>query len=286
MITITAASSQFGRAVLDELLADGAAPESIVATARETTSLASYADRGVQVRFADYEDTGSLDAAFRDLDRLLLISSNSPAAQAAQHANVVEAAKRANATEIVYTSYLNADTSGIQMAQPHAETERIIRESGLPFAFLRNGSYIENSAGFVGFWVQYGEAVGAAGDGKISGAARQDLAIAAARVIAGDVVNGEVYELGGSDYTMQDLVTVAAELSGKPITYNNLPKDAYAGVLVSGGLPEGLAAAIADNNAGAARGAWKTTSTALTDILGRPTTTPREVFAQALAQLN
>src|SRR2546422_735692 len=75
MITITAASGQFGRHVLDELLRRGVPAEQIVATARDTDKLAGYAKQGVQVRRADYDDVASLDEAFRDLDRLLLVSS-------------------------------------------------------------------------------------------------------------------------------------------------------------------------------------------------------------------
>jgi NAD(P)H dehydrogenase (quinone) len=286
MITITAASGQFGRHVLDELLRRGVAADQIVATTRDTAKLADYATRGAQVRHADYDDPASLHEAFRGLDRLLLISSSALGQQAQQHANVVSAAQQAGATEIVYTSFLNADSSGIMMAADHAATEKLIRDSGIPFAILRNGSYIENYAGLVGFWVQYGTAVGAAGDGKISGAARKDLAIAAATVISGEPVHGEVYELGGPDYTMSDLVNLASELSGKTIEYQNLPQENYAGVLVSGGFPKELADALADNNAGAARGAWHTDSDALTQLLGRPTTWPREVMTDALAALD
>ncbi len=286
MITITAASGQFGRHALDELLRRGVPAGQIVATARDTGELADYATQGVQVRRADYDDAASLDEAFRDLDRLLLISSSALGHLDAQHANAIEAAKKAGASEIVYTSFLNADTSGIVMAEDHVKTEQMIRDSGIPFAILRNGSYIENYTALVGFWLQYGDAVGAAGDGPFSGASRKDLAIAAAAIISGDPVTGQTYELGGHpDYTMQDLVNLAAELSGKPITYTNLPQDDYAGVLVSGGFPKELANALADNNAGALRGAWHTDSDDLTRILGRPATQPRQVMADALAAL-
>ena len=287
MITITAASGQFGRHVLDELLRRGVPAGQIVATTRDTGKLAGYAEQGIQVRHADYDDIASLDEAFRDLDRLLLISSSAIGHLASHHANAIEAAKKAGASEIVYTSFLNADTSGIAMAEDHVKTEQMIRDSGIPFAILRNGSYIENYTALVGFWLQYGTAVGAAGDGTFSGASRKDLAIAAAAIISSDPVTGQTYELGGHpDHTMQDLVNLASELSGKPITYTNLPKDDYAGVLASGGLPKELADALADNNAGALRGAWHTDSDDLTRILGRPATQPRQVMADALAALN
>jgi NAD(P)H dehydrogenase (quinone) len=50
LITITAASGQLGRLVLDDLLRRGVRPGDIVATTRDVTRLQSYVDRGVMVR--------------------------------------------------------------------------------------------------------------------------------------------------------------------------------------------------------------------------------------------
>ena len=48
-----------------------------------------------QVRRADYTDPASLDAAFVGVDRLLLVSGSEVGQRVAQHANVIDAAKRA-----------------------------------------------------------------------------------------------------------------------------------------------------------------------------------------------
>jgi NAD(P)H dehydrogenase (quinone) len=285
MITITAASGQFGRLVLDDLLHRGVPPADIVATTRDVTRLQTYADRGVAVRHADYSDPASLATALADVDRLLLISSSELGRQAEHHRNVIDAAISAGASEIVYTSYLNADTSGLIMAVDHARTEDMIRESGLPFAILRNGSYIENYTGFVGFWLQFGNFTASGGNGRISGAARRDFAEAAAAVISGDPVSGQVYELGGPAYTFADLAAEASAQSGVDISYDDLPVADYANILVQGtGMPRELAEALADNSAGAARGAWYTDSHDLQQLIGRPATSLRVVIAEALAE--
>jgi NAD(P)H dehydrogenase (quinone) len=284
MITITAASGQLGRLVLDDLLHRGVPPVDIVATTRDVTRLQIYADRGVAVRHADYSDPASLAAALADVDRLLLISSSELGRQAEHHRNVIDAATSAGASEIVYTSYLNADTSGIIMAADHFRTEGMIRESGLPFAILRNGSYIENYTGFVGFWLQFGNFTASGGDGRISGAARRDFAEAAAAVVSGDPVSGQVYELGGPAYTFADLAAEVSVQSGVDISYDDLPVAEYASILVQGtGMPQQLADALADNSAGAARGAWYTDSDHLERLIGRRPTPVRDVVAEALA---
>ena len=52
-----------------------------------------------------------LAEALKGIDSLLLISGNELGKRASQHANVIEAAKKAGVSWIVYTSLLNADKS-------------------------------------------------------------------------------------------------------------------------------------------------------------------------------
>ncbi|MFB8137671.1 NAD(P)H-binding protein [Streptomyces mirabilis] len=284
MITVTAATGHFGRLVIDELLERGVPADQIVAAVRTPEKATDLAGRGIQVREADYDNPATLASAFNGVERLLFISSSEFGRQAEQHAGVVRAAKEAGATALIYTSYLNADSSGIAMAEPHARTEELIRASGIPYAILRNGSYIENYTANIRMWLQYGTIIGSAGDGKISGATRADLAAAAASVAAGEPVDNRVYELGGTAFTMNDLATETTAQTGTTVTYTDMPPAEYSQTLASVGLPQFLTDAIADNSAGAARGGWYTASRELQNLLGRPTTAVKEAVAQALAQ--
>ncbi|MBA2813748.1 NAD(P)H-binding protein [Streptomyces sp. KM273126] len=284
MITVTAATGQLGRLVLEELLARGLPADQIVAAVRTPEKAADLAGRGIHVREADYDKPATLASAFTGAGRLLCISSNEFGRQAEQHANVIRAAKEAGATALIYTSYLNADSSGIAMAEPHARTEELIRASGIPYAILRNGSYIENYTANLGMWLQYGTVIGSAGDGKISGATRADLAAAAALVTADQPMNNRIHELGGSAFTMSDLAAETTAQTGTTVTYADMPQAEYSKTLASVGLPQFLTDAIADSSAGAARGAWYTDSRELQNLLGRPTTSVKEAIGQALAQ--
>ena len=59
MIVVSAATGEFGRIVVDQLL--NRAPASDVAVAvRDVRKAADLADRGVQVRYGDYDEPGSL----------------------------------------------------------------------------------------------------------------------------------------------------------------------------------------------------------------------------------
>lgn len=69
-----------------------------------------------------------------------------PHHSAAQHRNVVDAAKRAGVELLAYTSVLHAATSplALALAGEHRATEAAILASGLASTFLRNGWYLEN----------------------------------------------------------------------------------------------------------------------------------------------
>jgi NAD(P)H dehydrogenase (quinone) len=106
----------------------------------------SSANLGVSVRDADYSKPETLDRALAGIDTLLLISSSEVGQRrAAQHHNVIEAAKRTGVKRIVYTSLLHADTSPLNLADEHRATEAELRVSGIPFTILRNGWYTETT---------------------------------------------------------------------------------------------------------------------------------------------
>jgi NAD(P)H dehydrogenase (quinone) len=283
MITVTAASGQLGALVIEALLSSGVPASEIVAAVRNPDKAAGLATRGVQVREADYSKPETLATALADTDRLLLISGSEVGQRVEQHGNVVKAAVAADVSLIAYTSIVNADTSGIALADEHKATEALIRESGLPYVLLRNSMYMEMHTDNVATALQTGVIMGAAGDGLFSAATRADFAAAAAAVLTGAGHENAVYELGGDEpYTTSQLAAEIAAQSGKPVAYQDMPGDEYAKVLAGFGLPEALADLFAESDVGAARGDWHTTSRDLSTLIGRPTTTLAQAVSTAL----
>lgn len=277
-VAITGATGQLGRltiAKLKTLLPAG----QIVALARSPEK----ADLGVETRAFDYDRPETLAPALAGVERLLLISSSEVGKRAPQHRAVIEAAKAAGVGEIVYTSLLHADRSPLSLAAEHVETEAALAESGIPHTNLRNGWYAENYTGSIPTALQHGALIGAAGAGRVSGAARADYAEAAARVLAEGGHAGQTYELAADDaWTLADLAAEISRQSGRDIPYVDLPEAEYAAALVKAGLPEGLAAAIAGWDAGAAQGALFDDGRALSGLIGRPTTPLADVVRAAL----
>ncbi|MBS0357296.1 MAG: SDR family oxidoreductase [Proteobacteria bacterium] len=271
MIVVTGASGQLGRLVIENLLQTVPAGE-IVAAVRTPAKVADLAARGVQVREADYNRPETLDSAFAGADKLLLISSSEVGSRLPQHRAVIDAAKRAKVGLIAYTSLLHADSSPLPLAVEHKATEQLIAEAGLPAVILRNGWYTENYLASIPPALQYGVVLGSAGEGRIASAARADYAAAAAAVLTRDGQAGKVYELAGDEsYTLAELAAEIARQFGKAVAYQNLPEADFKAALLGAGLPEGLAALLAESDIGASKGGLFDDSHQLSQLIGRPT---------------
>jgi NAD(P)H dehydrogenase (quinone) len=278
-IGITGATGQLGRIVVEKLKTKIAA-ENIVALVRNPQKAVELS---VEAKSFDYTKPESLADSLKGIDSLLLISGNEIGQRTVQHANVINAAKQAGVKWIVYTSLLHADKSTLSLAEEHLATETKLKESGIPFTILRNGWYTENYTGSVKGAVAAGAFIGSAGSGKISSAARADFAEAAAVVLTTNGHVGKVYELAGDEsYTLSDLAAEISRQTGKNIPYNNLPEAEYAKILVSFGLPEGLASAIAGWDTSASKNDLFDNTKQLSAFIGRPTTPLAKVVADAL----
>lgn len=283
MLAVTGSTGNLGRLVIDALLDRGVAPSEIVAAARSPEKASDLAARGVEVREADYTKPETLRSAFEGVDRLLLISSNAVGERLDHHRNVVEAAEEVGVGFLAYTSILHADESPMALAVAHEATEALIRESGIPYAFLRNSWYIENYTEQLDQILERGAILGSAGKGRVSGATRADYAAAAAAVLAGEGHEGAIYELGGDEaFSMDELAAEISHQSGTGVVYRDLPIEEYAQALVDAGVPEGYAAALADSDQGIAEGYLYTESDALRRLIGRPTTSLSDAVAAAL----
>jgi NAD(P)H dehydrogenase (quinone) len=279
---VTGTSGHLGRLVVQALLEHGVPASEIVAGARDTAKVADLAALGVTVRRADYDDPASLDAAFEGVHRALLVSSSEVGNRTAQHGNVVKAATAAGIELLAYTSILRADTSPLLLAADHQATERLLAESGLPVALLRNSWYVENWTAQIPVILEHGALAGAAGDGQVSAATRADYAAAAAVVLTSDDPAG-VYELGGTPFTLAGFTAELAAQTGRDVAYRNLPVADYTQVLVGAGLPEPVAAVYADGDRGVRDGELLDTTGTLERLIGRPSTPLADAIRVALA---
>ena len=284
-IVVTGATGQLGRLVIADLLS-AATEAHVIGLVRNAVAAKDLADRGVELRTADYTNPASLAAGLAGADKVLLISANELGQRTQQHRNVIEAAKKAGVKLLVYTSLLHADTSPMALAKEHRETEALIRDSGVPFIILRNGWYTENYAGNAGPAIQHGAVLGSAQDGRIASASRADYAAAAAAVLTrSDIAPGQIYELAGDEaYTLKQFAAELSKQSGKSVIYKDMPEADYKAALQGVGLPEPFAALLAESDAKAAKGSLFDDGRQLSKLIGRPTTTLAQTINAVLAK--
>ena len=281
-IVITGASGHLGRLVVDQLLAAGTSPAQIVATGRDAGKLTDLAQHGVTVRRADFADPSTLDDAFAGADAMLLVSTTTVGERFDNARKAIDAAARAGVSQIAYTSLVNASIARMTLAEAHRRTEDYLRASGSEFVILRNGWYLENYTDQLPMITQYGALLGSAHDGLVSAASRPDYAAAAAAVLTQDGHLGATYELGGTPFTLTELAATISEVLGTRIAYQDMSVDQYAAALTAAGVPPAMAAAVADADAGLARGELFTASEDLVKLIGRPATTARQAVQNAV----
>ncbi len=281
MITVTGATGQLGRLVVENLLERGVPATEITAAVRTPDKAA---DLGVAVRQADFDEPDTLADAFAGTDKLLLISTNgSDDLRIAQHRAVVAAAAEAKVGQLVYTSIVDAAQNPLALARTHRTTEGVIRDADLPYVFLRNNWYAENYTATLQDAVGRGGLVGSAQDGRIAAATRDDYAAAAVAVLATNGHEGAVYELtGDTAWTLAELAHEVSKQTGKEISYTDLPPEQYQQILLGAGLPDFFAEVLVDAEVKIADGALAEATPDLSRLIGRPTTSLPDAVATAL----
>ena len=285
-LLVTGAAGHFGQRVLHFLVETlGVAPASIIATTRKPEKLSAWSDRGVTVRTADFDDAASLTQAFQGAGRLLLISTDAtdrPGHRLAQHKRAVEAAAHAGVSHVVYTSMPAPQGSPVLLAPDHEGTEAALAESALPgWTVLRNHWYFENLFHSIPSILAHGGTwYSAAGDGKLANISRDDLARAAAVVLAGPYVEKAVFTLSGAQaLTTAEQAEIIAKALAQPIQVVPVPVEALIQGMVDAGLPEPVARLLASFETNTAAGRAGT----VTDDFRRITGADPQLFADWVA---
>lgn len=279
-IVVTAATGHLGQLVIDELL-ERVPAEQVVAVARNAEKAAPLAARGVEIRIADYNDPAALATVFAAGDTVLLISGFEPNRRD-QHQSVIDAAKAAGVARIAYTSVLGGPEADFDLAADHIATEQVIRDSGLPYTFLRNAWYHEVYTAQIPVQLEHG-VIGSAGDGRIGSASRRDYAAAAAVVLTSDGHEKTAYELNGdAAWTLTEYAAELSKQSGQEVAYNNVPAEAHVEVLTGAGLPEPVARIFVGVDNAIERGLLAGRGSDLHRLIGRPTTPLADAIAEAM----
>jgi len=242
LYVVTGVGGYIGAAVVENLLKDGVPAEEIGVTSRNEAVLARWRERGLQVHRADFNDKAALVEAFRGAGHLFMVSTMEVGSnRQQQHRNAVEAAKEAGVRHIVYTSFLTAGKPEVDSFEvtDHKFTEKLIRESGIHWNFMRNNQYAdamaENQAAIA---ISSGKSIGNTGGGRVGFVSRDDVAAVAAKLLQGKGELDKAYEVTGPEtLDLREVAGLIKELSGATFDVIDLTDEQMYAMWDSLGVP-------------------------------------------------
>jgi NAD(P)H dehydrogenase (quinone) len=279
-ILVTGAAGKLGSNIVGNLVKNVPASDIIVGVRDPQSEKAkAYETQGIKVRLTDFEKKETLVEAFKGVDRVFTISTfGDMETSIRQQTNAVEAAKENGVSQMVYSSAPRADVSEFVLAGIHRERENIIKESGIPYVFVRNNWYVENELGTIQQCLNGAPWVTSAGEGKVAWVYRPDLGEATANVLAGDGHDNKAYELAGENLTQQQFVDAVNEVTGKEIPLLAVDSEAHAKMLKEAGVPEEFASMTVMIQNGIREGGLEAPHSDLEMLLGRKPTSVKEAL--------
>jgi uncharacterized protein YbjT (DUF2867 family) len=231
LVAVLGATGRQGGAVARRLIVRGWRVRALTryAPAPAARELAAL---GAEVREADLESPGSLEAAFRGAYGAFLVTDfweHGLAAEVRQGRNAVEAAARAGVRHLVFSSVGGTDrTEGLGIAHFDGKRriEQYLARSGMPFTILRPVTFLEN---FVS--LRYRSAIAQRGvfDFCIDPAtpfqmvAMQDVSVFAEKALADPAAfAGRAIELASDRCTMPEFAAALGEHLRRPVRYRHV----------------------------------------------------------------
>ena len=197
----------------------------------------------------DYNDASTLTKAVEGVDKIFLVTPFSKD-QVELGARLVDAAKQAGVKHIVKLSAIGCENEpGIQLGRWHRAIEQKIEASGIAWTFLRPNNFYENFINFYGpdaqgaIYVPWGQAAA-------SFIAGGDVALAAKAVLTSDGHEGRAYTLTGPEpLSIAQAAKAIGEVSGRPITYVDVPEEAAKQAMLGFQMPEWMVDAMMELHA-------------------------------------
>jgi uncharacterized protein YbjT (DUF2867 family) len=280
MIIVTGATGALNGGTVEHLLTLAPA-DRIGVSVRDVAKAQRFAERGVRVRRGSYDDPAALLDSFEGAEQVLLVSSNDPGGdQLPLHRAGIEAAVKAGAGRVLYTSHQHVGLdSPFGPARIHAATESLLSGSGVAWTSLRNGFYAHSLDWLLGPWRETG-VIAAPADGPVSWTDRGDEAEAAAVILAGQrPFDGPVTLTADAAVTFDDIAGLASELTGGDIRRVVVDDEEWVAGRVAHGSPEPMARMLLGFFQAARQGGFAGVDPLLGDLLGRAPRTVRELLA-------
>ena len=268
-IGISGASGHLGSATVRELKARLGAKANIVGISRNPGKIAAL---GVETRAGDFDKPETLTEAFRGLDKLVVIptSDMTPAARSKQACAAIDKAVAAGVRHITYLS-----AAGTRFAElPHLWEsyfipEQMLMRSAREWSILRMAFYAESFLDRAKLSLAQG-VFASSSSAPVNFIARNDVAAAAAGLIATEGHHGAIYNATGPE-TLDGAgrAAVVAQVTGKPFAFVQVPLEQILATLKARNLPPAVLDAVASVEDMWAKGAFDITTGDVARLAGR-----------------
>lgn len=182
-----------------------------------------------RIRRCSYGDAEAAEQALSMMEVLFMVSASESPTRREEHRTFIAAAARAGVRHIVYTSFSGAAPDAtFTLGRDHFDAEQAIAESGMTSTILRDNFYLDVLPLFAD---EAGVIRGPAGEGRVAGVARADVADVAAAILRDPEAHaGATYTLTGPEALSFDEVAArAGAVLGRDLRFENeTVEEAYA----------------------------------------------------------
>ena len=268
-ILITGATGNIGRELIKRLFAQRIPFRAMVRSRLGGESIATM--EAAQIVVADFNDSDSVAKALAGIERAFLLTNSSEQAEAQQR-TFVDVAKRVGVKHIVKLSQWAADAnSPVRFLRYHAAVEQHIKESGLPYTFLRPNLFMQGLLVFREPIMTQGKFFAAAGTAKISAIDVRDIAAAAVAALTEDGHEGKTYDLTGPEaLSHSEMAAKLSQVLQRQVEYVDVPPAAMKEALLRVGFPLWQADGVVEDYAHYRRGEAATIASGVEDATGAP----------------
>lgn len=269
-ILVTGATGTVGRELIKQLsILDGVRVRAGVHSIIKGENLKRLPD--VEVVEMEFTDPESLHAAFTHADRVFMVTPFADN-QVEMAKVLVDEAKRSGVKHLVKLSVLGAeDEQGLQIAKWHRQIEEYVEQSGIPFTFLRPSSFMQNFVAYNSKSILEENAIYMpVGDGKVGYIDARDIAAVGVAVLKGEGHEGMAYDLTGPDaLSMQEVAHVMRDVTGKPVTFVDVPEAAARSAMQQENVPDWMIEAMLELNGAYKAGKGNYVTNTIEEITGR-----------------
>jgi len=231
--TITGATGRLGAEVMKVAL-EKLPPRSLRVSVRNPEKARHLAEKGVEVKKADYLERKELVRAFKETDVLVYIPSivHPSYDRLPEIENVVLAAEEAKVGHFIFISfYADQENNPFLMSPFYGYASRRLACSSLSYTVIKNAMYADPLVSYLSELEGRGKVVYPVPHEKVSFISRQDSARAIVSVAVDPSLHNQTYTLTQNrSYTMVELAETLSQVSGSELGFEPMSVDEFARV--------------------------------------------------------